>query len=193
MAKRKGLSFYKRKKKISHTLLMEIFSYIFIIFAATFFAFVLVITIGTKTSMIGVSMQPNLENGQELLIDKFTYKFSKPKQGDVVAFYPNGNDNTHCYIKRVIATPGDKIQIRSGEIYVNGEVYGKGQYDKIADAGIVESEILLGTDEFFVLGDNVNSSEDSRSSNIGAIKKNYIVGKIWFHMASDQNGMGFMK
>ena len=66
-------------------------------------------------------------------------------------------------------------------------------YDKIADAGIADTEILLGNDEYFVLGDNRNFSEDSRSGNIGPVSKETITGKVWFKTSCDEDDMGFVK
>ena len=157
-------------------------------------AFGVVFSIGMRTSVIGVSMEPGLYNGQEILINHLIYKFINPKRGDVVVFLPNGNQNTHYYVKRVVGLPGETIQIRDERLYVNGVLAEEDEsYDKMADAGIAENEITLGIDEYFVLGDNRNNSEDSRSGNIGPIKRDDITGKAWFHMASSGSGMGFIK
>ena len=193
MAKRKGLSFYKKKKKLSAGVIHEIWSYVFLIFTTILIAFVLVFSIGMKTSVIGVSMEPKLYNGQSIFVNRLVYKIFPPKAGDVIVFLPNGNENSHYYVKRVVAVPGDKVQIKEGKLYVNGALYENVEYDKIADAGIAQNEIVLKTDEFFVLGDNVNNSEDSRSGNIGAINRKDIIGKVWFHMASGDTSIGFMK
>lgn len=193
MARRKGLSFYKKKKKLSTSVIHEIWNYIFLVFTTILTAFVLVYSIGMKTNVIGVSMEPNLYNGQSILINRLVYKILPPKEGAVIVFRPNGNENSHLYVKRVIAVPGDKVQIKEGKLYVNGTLYEGMTYDKIADPGIAENEILLQTDEFFVLGDNVNNSEDSRSGNIGPVKRKDMIGKVWFHMAAGDTSIGFMK
>ena len=89
---------------------------------------------------------------------------------------------------------GETVQIKDERLYINGVLAEEDEgYDKMADAGITENEITLGSDEYFVLGDNRNNSEDSRSGNIGPIKRDNIVGKAWFHMASAGDGMGFIK
>ncbi|MBD5544282.1 MAG: signal peptidase I [Lachnospiraceae bacterium] len=193
MSKRKGLSFYKKKKKLSASVIREIWSYVFLVFATVLIAFVLVYSIGMKTNVIGVSMEPRLYNGQAILVNRLGYKIFPPKAGDVVVFLPNGNKNSHFYVKRVIAVPGNRVQIKEGKLYVNGTLYEGVDYDKIADPGIAENEIVLESDEFFVLGDNVNNSEDSRSGNIGAVKRQDIIGKVWFHMAAGDTSVGFMK
>lgn len=193
MARRKGLSFYRRKKKLSTTLLHEIMSYILIVFIAMLTAVVLVYSIGMRTTVIGVSMEPNLYNGQEILVNRLGVKMFSPKKGDVLVFLPNGNENSHYYIKRVVALPGETVQIKDGHLYVNGTLNKDFVYDKIADPGIAEEIMKLGNDEYFVLGDNVNNSEDSRSANIGPVKRDDIKGKVWFHMAAGDSSIGLMK
>ncbi len=192
MARKKGLTFYQKKKKISAALMKEIWSYIFLITATILVAFVLVFSVGMKTSVIGVSMEPALYNGQEILVNRFGYKLFSPKAGDVVVFLPGGNQNSHYYVKRVAAEPGDTVVIREGVLYVNSVPYTKAELDKIADPGILENELTLEKDEYFVIGDNINNSEDSRSGNIGPVKADSIIGKVWFHMASAGSGMGFI-
>ncbi len=194
MSKRQGLSFYHKKKKISSTAIREIAEWFFLVFTAVLIAAVLVFSVGMRTSVIGVSMEPGLYNGQEILINHFLYKIVSPKRGDVIVFLPNGNQNTHYYVKRVVGLPGETVQIKDERLYINGVLAEEDEvYDKMADAGIAENEILLGIDEYFVLGDNRNNSEDSRSGNIGPVKRENITGKAWFHMASSGSGMGFIK
>lgn len=193
--KSKGLCFYYRRKKISAATVKEICSWIFSILVVVFIAFVLVYFAGMTTSMIGVSMEPSVHSGDTIYIDRFTYVLGTPKAGDVIVFLPNGNEKSHYYIKRIVAVPGDTVQIIDGRLYVNNEMEPVSQipFDKMADAGIAENVIVLGNDEYFVLGDNRNSSEDSRSANIGQVKKEDILGKAWFYRGSNGNGMGFVK
>ncbi|MBQ7839307.1 MAG: signal peptidase I [Lachnospiraceae bacterium] len=191
--RRKGLNFYHKKKIISASLIQEIASWVLGIVVAVFLAFVLTWFAGLRTSVIGVSMEPGLTNGQEILVNRFSYKLFSPRQGDVIVFLPNGNQNAHYYVKRVVAVPGQKVQIRSGILYVDGKAYGDEDMDLIASAGIAENEIKLGDDEYFVMGDNFNSSEDSRSANIGPVKKSTIIGQAWFHFGNGSDGLGFIK
>ena len=107
---------------------------------------------------------------------------------------PNGNQNTHYYVKRIIALPGETIQIINGKVYIDGELLEEDErYDKIIDPGIAGNEITLAGNEYFVLGDNRNSSEDSRSGNIGPIEKNTIIGKAWFHLKDKEGEIGFVE
>lgn len=194
MARRKGLSFYKKKKRISASTVKEIGHWLFLVFVSVLLAFVLVFSVGMKTSVIGVSMEPSLYAGQQILINRFVYQLVAPKRGDVIVFLPNGNQNTHYYVKRVVGLPGERVQIKEGWLYINGILQEEDEsYDKMADAGIAENEITLGNDEFFVLGDNRNNSEDSRSGNIGVVKRETISGRAWFHMASSESSIGFVK
>lgn len=189
---RRGLSFYHRKKIISASLVREIASWIVIVFLAVFLAVMLTWAVGLRTSVIGVSMEPALTNGQSILINRFSYMLFDPKEGDVIVFLPNGNENAHYYVKRVAAVGGQKVQIRDGVLYVDGEAYGSEDMDLIAAASIAENEVVLASDEVFVIGDNINSSEDSRSANIGPVKKSTIIGKAWFHLGNGSEGWGFI-
>ena len=182
MARRsKGLNFRKKKRELNIPLLREIAIWILEIAIAVALAGVCVYFVGVRTTVVGQSMNPTLEGGQQILVNRFCYKLTDPDPNDVIVFLPNGNEKSHYYVKRVIAGPGDTVQIKSGAIYVNGELFDDAvDAAAIKEAGIAEEEILVGEDEYFVLGDNRNNSEDSRYDNIGNVKKEYIVGKAWF-------------
>ncbi len=192
MAKNRGLSFYRRKKKISTNQVMEVFSWIFGIFTAIFIAVVLNFFLGTMTDVVGVSMEPTLYNGQKIFINSFLYLISSPKRGDVVVFLPNGNENTHYYVKRIVAVPGDSVLIQDGILYVNGED-SPWVTEKLLDPGIAANELTLGNGEYFCLGDNPGNSEDSRSANIGPVNEADIIGKAWFRAPCGESSMGFVK
>lgn len=191
--RRKGLNFYHKKKKISTSLIREVFSWITVIVLAVFLAFVLTYFVGLRTNVLGVSMEPGLTNGQGILVNRFAYKMFSPKAGDVVVFLPNGNQNAHYYVKRVVAVPGQTVLIEDGILYVDGKPYDEEVTDLISSAGIAENEVKLGSDEYFVMGDNVNSSEDSRSANIGPIRKSTIIGRAWLHFGNSSEGWGLVE
>lgn len=194
MSRKSGLNFNKKRKKIEAAVLKEIFSWILGIFMAILLSFVVIYCVGMTTSVIGISMKPTLENGERILVNRFVYMISNPKQNDVIVFVPNGNLNSHYYVKRVVATPGDTVQIINGHLYVNEELFAyEDKYDEMAQAGIAENKITLKKGEYFVLGDNRNNSEDSRSANIGIIKKENIIGKAWFHLGAGENTLGVVK
>ncbi len=190
----KGLSFGRKKeRRINLSLFQEVIIWIFEIAITIGIAVVFTFFFGVRSSVVGPSMSPQLEDGDEVLIDRFSYKFISPKPGDVIAFLPNGNVNTHYYIKRVIAVPGDTIQIIDGVVIVNDEKYVEDlEPAYIDDAGIAKEAITLGEDEYFVLGDNRNNSEDSRFANIGNVREDYIIGRVWF-ISSPRDKFGFIK
>ncbi|MCM1569883.1 MAG: signal peptidase I [Roseburia sp.] len=192
MARSRGLSFYKRKRKISASGVKEVFSWIFGILAAIFIAGVTVYFWGMSIDVVGVSMEPELYNSQKVLVNRFLYVLSSPKRGDVVAFLPNGNENAHYYVKRVVAQPGDKVYIENGVLFVNG-LASTLISEKILEPGIAANEMVLANGEYFCIGDNPNNSEDSRSANVGPVKEEDIVGAVWFRMKCDDAGMGFVK
>ena len=194
MAKHKGLTFYEKKKRISKAMVHEILVTLFYCFAAVLLAFVIVFLVGMKISVIGVSMEPALYNGQEVLVNRFVYKLLAPNRGDIVVFLPNGNQNSHYYLKRVVGLPGEHVQIIGGYVYIDGAPLEENDvYDKISDPGIAENEIVLGSAEYFVLGDNRNNSEDSRSGNIGPVSRDTITGKAWFHLGCEEDSLGLVE
>lgn len=193
MARRKGLTFYQKKKKLNIVVIKEIFSWLFWIFASILLAVVTVFCIGMKTSVIGPSMEPSLYNGQSIFLNRLIYKVASPREGDVIVFLPNGNEKSHYYVKRVVGVPGDTLYIKDGLLYVNGEAVEAYFNDRIAEPGLLESEVTLEEDEYFVIGDNCNNSEDSRSANIGTVKKSYIIGKAWMKLAAGDSELGLVE
>ena len=185
MRRRKsGLNFGKQKKKINVMVIREVFIWTVEILITLMVAFTFVYFIGMRTSVVGQSMAGTLSGGDEILVNRFIYKVTNPKPNDIVVFLPNGNEKSHYYVKRVVAVPGDTVLILDGALYVNGALFDDEiEVDSMDDAGIAAEEITLGADEFFVLGDNRNNSEDSRYANIGNIRKEYIIGKAWFRVA----------
>ena len=186
-----GLNFAKRRRTVSKETVREVFNYIFGIAFAAALAFFLVYNFGIKTSVIGVSMENTLYNGQTILISRLAYLVKKPAVGDIIVFKPNGNENTHYYVKRVVAVPGDTVEFREGRLYVNN-VMEETIFDKTADPGIAEEPLVLDVDEYFVLGDNRNNSEDSRSGNIGPVNRNLIEGRVWYKFTMEDSYMGFI-
>ncbi|WP_029233606.1 signal peptidase I [Butyrivibrio sp. VCB2006] len=192
--KKNTLSFSQKKKIITPKLIQEIFSWITVTIAMVALAGAFVFAFGMQVKVIGDSMEPSAYNGQTVLVNRLIFKIFGPKTGDIVVFLPNGNVNSHYYVKRVVAGPGDKVQIVDGLLYINGQVQTEDQdkYDKMEDAGIASNEIKLKSGEYFVLGDNRNSSEDSRSANIGIVSTGMMVGKAWFKMGLDDHSGGFI-
>ena len=146
------------------------------------FAIVFLIThfVGQRTVVSGSSMEDTLSDGDNLIVDKLSYRFHNPERYDVVVFPYQYEEDTY-YIKRIIGLPGEVVNIDSdGTIYINGEpldeTYGT---ETILNSGLASSDIVLGEDEYFVLGDNRNNSTDSRFEQVGNIHGSDIVGKAW--------------
>jgi signal peptidase I len=191
--KRSGLNFGRQRKKFNMPLFKEILSWIVELAIVIVMAYVIVSSFGCRTSVVGQAMESQLNNNDQILVNKFIYMLTRPKTGDVVVFLPNGNEKSHYYVRRVIGTPGDTVQIVDGAVYINGTLYNEDlDVAAIEDAGLAAEELTLGKDEYFVLGDNRNNSEDSRYANIGMVKKDYMLGKAWFYFSSIGH-MGFIR
>ena len=158
--RRNGLNFGRNRKKVDIDKVKEVTAWVIQIAAVIFIAYVCVSCFGVRTNVVGQAMANTLDNGDEILINKFIYAISDPKTNDVIVFLPNGNEKSHYYIRRVIGVPGDKVQVKDGAVYINGELYVETIEGLAAmeEAGIASEEITLGKDEYFVLGDNRNNS-----------------------------------
>lgn len=137
--------------------------------------------VGQRTKVRGDSMYPTMHDGDNLIVDKISYRFNEPKRFDIIVFHPVREKEDVYYIKRVIGLPNERVRIdENGYIYINGErlteSYG---YQVITDPGVAIEEIQLNEDEYFVLGDNRNASTDSRSLFVGNVHKDTIIGKAW--------------
>jgi signal peptidase I len=123
----------------------------------------------------GQSMEPNLHDGEYVLIDKISYMLHTPERGDVVVFTPPNNERD--YIKRVIGLPGDTVEVRGGRVYVNGAALDEPYLSSPTNSA--DQSYRVDEGRYFVMGDNRNNSSDSRSSSIGAITPQSIVGRAW--------------
>ena len=134
-----------------------------------------------RTVMTGVSMEATLENETVIIINKLSYIKKDPKRFDVIVFKQMGVEHSYYNVKRVIGLPGETVSIKNGLVYINGELLEEPVegLEAMHLAGFAEKELLLEEDEFFVLGDNRNQSEDSRFANIGNITREEIIGKAW--------------
>lgn len=157
----------------------ELLSLLIYIAIVLVLAFVVIHFIGQRTQVSGPSMIPALEDKDNLIVDKLSYRFRDPNRFDIIVFPYYYEEETY-YIKRIIGLPGETVQIQNGAIFINGEeleeTYGK---EVIQDSGIAEDPIVLGDDEYFVMGDNRNESKDSRTPSVGNIKRSDIIGRAW--------------
>ncbi|MFQ6804467.1 MAG: signal peptidase I [Lachnospiraceae bacterium] len=156
-------------------------------------AVVITVGFGKTTVMQEGSMDPTLAAGDVVLINRAAYKIGEPKRGDIIAYRVSEEENASTHIKRIIGLPGETISIQDGQILIDGETYQeKKNFPAIQNPGLAETEITLDKDEYFVLGDNRNNSEDSRFAGVGNIRRENIIGKLWF-VASPWDKFGLLR
>ncbi len=164
------------KKRSKLSIVAELILYVVLVILCVFWVPEHVVQ---RTVVKGESMENTLHNEESLLVNKLRYKFGDPKRYDIVVFYPYGRDYEEYYVKRVYGLPGETIQIKENDIYINNEkiedAYAKNAMD---DPGIAAEPITLGEDEYFVLGDNRMVSLDSRDPDLGPVKKENIAGHV---------------
>lgn len=154
-----------------------------LIYAAIIFIFVFFVPryVFQLTIVDGESMTDTLQDSDRLFVEKVSYRFGDPDRFDIIVFYPFGRDDPDdYYVKRIIGLPGETVQIIDSVIYINNEPlsenYRKEPY--MAYNGIANEPLLLGEDEYFVLGDNRNGSTDSRDPDTGPVKRENIDGRV---------------
>ena len=160
----------------------EIISTAVYLLAVVAVTFLFVQFVGQRTHVNGDSMNVTLEDGDNLIVDKLSYRFSEPERYDIIVFPYQYQEKTY-YIKRIIGMPGETVQIIDGMVYIDGEMldesYGK---EVMQYSGVASDPIELGNDEYFVLGDNRNNSSDSRDPSVGNIKEDQIIGKAFIRI-----------
>ena len=155
-------------------------------------AFAIFVTVNIITARFrieGDSMLNSFEDGQYIVVNRLAYKFHTPKRGDVVVFIPSVNTTSTFwenilgrpgqtdYIKRVVATPGDIVEITSGQLYVNG-IKQSEPYLREPMMITETQQWQLEADQYLALGDNRNFSKDSRTLHIGPVTIQQILGKV---------------
>ncbi len=135
-----------------------------------------------RTEVSQSSMESTLSNGDQLFVDKLSYRFKEPQRFDIIVFPLRGAADTY-YIKRIIGVPGETVQIgQDGSIYIDGERLEESYGREVIDPqhrGLAAEPIQLDEDEYFVMGDNRNNSTDSRSARVGNIRRNELIGRAW--------------
>lgn len=173
------------KKKVEHktsSQLREIMGTIVYLLIVVLLTFLFVKFVGQRTHVNGSSMNPTLEDGDNLIVDKLSYRFKDPERFDIIVFPYQYQENTY-YIKRIIGMPGETVQVIDGLVYIDGEMLDETYGKEIMEyAGIAGEPITLEEDEYFVLGDNRNNSSDSRDPSVGNIHRDKIVGKAFFRI-----------
>ena len=164
------------EKKATKSGMKDFISIIIYIAVVLMISYLVLTYVGQRTVVSGDSMYSTLEDGDNLIVDKLSYRFHDIERFDIIVF--RFQDSNVHYIKRIIGLPGETVKIEDGTIYINGKVlkesYGR---EKMLDSGIAKDEITLGEDEYFVLGDNRNDSKDSRDPSVGKVPRSYIDGK----------------
>lgn len=143
-------------------------------------AYLFVMAFFNNTSIVGHSMNDTLKDGDVVLINRIAYDFSEPDRYDVIVFEPKVANVSQHYVKRIIGLPGETVQIKDGRIYIDGRILEDDVVDmEIYNAGVAAEPVQLGQNQYFVLGDNRNNSDDSRFSNVGLVSGDSILGKVW--------------
>lgn len=147
-----------------------------------------------KVDISDSSMTPILKEEDTILVNKMAYMFFNPSRDDVIVFRQDGQEHSYYSVKRVVALPGESVQIIDGALYVNDKPYHeKNQVELMITAGIAEEKVTLEAGEYFVLGDNRNQSEDSRYSSVGMIREKDIVGKAWIRLKPSVSFVSWLK
>ena len=172
-----------KKEKRTDGVYREIFSMMFYLIFVVAATLLIIRFVGQRTEVSGHSMEDTLDDGDNLIVDKLTYRFRDPVRYDIIVFPYKYKEDTY-YIKRIIGLPGEMVQItEEGNILINGgileESYGR---EVMKSPGIAADPIILGEDEYFVLGDNRNASADSRDPSVGVISGKDIVGRAWLRI-----------
>ena len=176
-------SYFHKKARIETTpsakkIIKEIIIWILLIVMTIAASYFITTNVFVKTSVSGVSMEPTLTEGKIVIVNKLEYYFKKPKRNDVIVYKQSNKEHSYFELKRVIGLPGETVKIKNGMVYINDEVMKeKVKTDIIQNGGLAEEGVKLDDNEYFVLGDNRNDSEDSRFASVGNVLKNEILGK----------------
>ena len=137
----------------------------------------LIQTVVQKSSVNGYCMEPSLQSGQQLLVNKAAYYFQEPERGDIIIFHPPPPYRTDAipFIKRIIALPGDTVEVKNRAVYVNGSKLDEPYIKEDPEYRLRPQEIP--EDEYFVLGDNRNNASDSHTG--WTVPRQNIIGKAW--------------
>ena len=179
---------YDFEKESKRPLMMKIIREIFIwaleIAGVILLAYFIVNYTVEKTDMVGVSMEGTLFDGESIIINKFSYRFIDPKRFDVIVFKQSGKEHSYYNIKRIIGLPGETLQFKDGNIYINDTILEEPMnVEPMINYGLAVEPITLEENEYFVLGDNRNNSEDSRFASIGNIRREEIIGKAFIRLS----------
>ena len=183
----------KEREKVRKNPIKAGLGWLFQINVVILFAYIAVFFFGQSRTNIGQAMNSTLSGGDVVLLNELSYRFSGPSREDVISFKLNGSEDTHSYIRRAIGLPGETIQIIENNVYIDGKkLEEEYKTSKIREDGIVGDQMKIASDEYFVLGDDRENSDDSRDADIGNVKRSYIYGKAWF-VALPRKHFGFVR
>ena len=164
------------------SILGELLSWLIYIVVVVILSLGIITFIGQRTKVSGHSMETTLSDGDNLIVDKISYRFRDPERFEIIVFPFQYEEHTY-YIKRIIGLPGETVQVIDGYVYINGEVLDENYgLEVMDDPGIAAEPITLGEDEYFVLGDNRNHSSDSRDPSVGVLHRDDIMGRAWIRI-----------
>ena len=162
-------------------------AFVFQLAVAVVFGALMAILLFQKVTIQENSMEPTIAIGDIYFMNQVIYHFKEPQRGDVIVFRTNGSDEAALHISRIIGLPGETVRISNGRIYINEVLYQENaSFPVINNPGLAANGITMEEEEYFVLGDNRNNSDDSRYSDIGKVRGKYIVGKLWFQIYPEE-------
>ena len=182
----KSTSSLSEKKSSSSGIISEIFSYVKIFAIAIIIAYITTHFIIINAQVPTGSMKNTIMEGDRLIGFRLSYKFSKPERGDIVIFkYPD--DETQTYVKRVIGTPGDIVQIANGKVYINNEELEETYLKEPMNISTKQETYVVPEGHYFMMGDNRNSSLDSRYWTNTYVAEDKILAKVLFRYYDGEN------
>lgn len=174
------------KKERRRKIVKELVIFLLLAVVVVFLAWIIIHYAMKKVSVIGSAMETTLYNGEDVIVNKTSYVIFSPKREQIIAFYPESDDenevsesDSDILIRRVIGLPGEKVSIRDGKVYIDGqECKEKYDFPLMKSGGSASEEVTLGEDEYFVLSDNRNDMDDSRNPSFTKVKEENIIGKV---------------
>lgn len=166
----------KQKRQRRDMVIQTVLKFVFVVFCAFFIIRFLCFSYTVQ----GDSMEPALKKDEKHLVNRLIYRVKNPKRYDIIVFKSDDAESRDFYVKRVVGLPGETVEIKNGNTYVNGKKTKHFSKEKILSPGLAAEKITLKKNQYFVLGDNYNNSEDSRSASVGNVKSENVIGKISF-------------
>ncbi len=171
------------EKSNEKSIMRELFGWVLYILIVVGLTYLILTYVGQRTRVSGHSMETTLSDGDNLIVDKLSYRFGDPKRYDIIVFPYKYKENTY-YIKRIIGLPGETVQVTDGYAYIDGELLESDVYgaEIMDNSGIAGEPLTLDEDEYFVLGDNRNNSSDSRDPSVGILTREDLLGRAWIRI-----------